>query len=411
MPDIKRSQAISSSSQGGKNRAQSDDSNRTQHFQLKKKHCKKRKITDDCRDNDNNFDGLHDKSNENREEEVLKAYSNPPAGRSANIIITKEIRPAVPEVVTLEDARLKEEVLQIDQDVTKGKDKILESTIEVINNLFNGADPDFLQEKINACMTLGNDEKELSLYIEELLKIKKFPTMKDYMKRMDAMAKNSDNENFEEEGHHGMCHCVVNCSICLEDVSYTEMGRCNSMRNEHIFCLHCIRNYTAAEVEHGRATFKCMDSGCSAEFSLKILRKVMNRSTLARVCEQRQHEKVLRAKIENLELCPFCNYKAIVTNKEDKIFACMNPRCMKNSCRLCKKEDHIPLRCNEVKTNVAEEARKKLENKMSEAIIRCHQQRNQDKIHQEELRRAAIEGKLEMDPNIKLTHDPTIGIL
>ncbi|XP_068249312.1 uncharacterized protein [Palaemon carinicauda] len=364
MPDIKRSQAISSSSQGGKNRAQSDDSNRTQHFQLKKKHCKKRKITDDCRDNDNNFDGLHDKSNENREEEVLKAYSNPPAGRSANIIITKEIRPAVPEVVTLEDARLKEEVLQIDQDVTKGKDKILESTIEVINNLFNGADPDFLQEKINACMTLGNDEKELSLYIEELLKIKKFPTMKDYMKRMDAMAKNSDNENFEEEGHHGMCHCVVNCSICLEDVSYTEMGRCNSMRNEHIFCLHCIR-------------------------------------------------------------------------------------------KLCKKEDHIPLRCNEVKTNVAEEARKKLENKMSEAIIRlcpqcgkrfiklkgcnkmtcscgasicyycrhlrssdyhkkskiCHQQRNQDKIHQEELRRAAIEGKLEMDPNIKLTHDPTIGIL
>ncbi|XP_068249308.1 uncharacterized protein [Palaemon carinicauda] len=374
--------------------------------------------------------------------------------------LTEEREPLAVKGVMKEES-FTEEVSQIDQAVANGnyeKDMIIALRIEVISNIFPDADPDFFQEKIDACMTLGDDEKSFSLFVESLLKINNYPTMKDYIKRMEALVNEKSeksDKDYEEEGYQVPSPFFIKCSICLEDIISTEMGFCNSMENEHIYCLQCIKKYTKAELEQGRSTFKCMDSDCSAEFSFKILRKVMDKSDLARAYEQRQYEEVSAAKIENLESCPFCNYKAIVTNQEDKVFMCMNPKCMKDSCRSCKEENHIPLRCNEVEKDVEKEARKTLENKMSEAMIRecpqckkrfikqagcnqvkcscgagicyycrhllnsshhmssriCQQNSNEDLIHQEEVRRAAYEGKQEMNPNIKLIHDPTKGVL
>ncbi|XP_064095733.1 uncharacterized protein DDB_G0292642-like [Macrobrachium nipponense] len=405
-------------------------------------------------DDDSDFGGLDATGNNfNEEVMVLGVHSNHPERTEVNDVITEEIQPVATRQSTLK------EVSMIDQAVAHEnyeKDKILACRIEVINNIFSDADPDFLQEKINGCLTVGDDEKAFSSYVEKLLENKKYPTMKDYIKRMESMPEeNAEEHDDEEEGNYAVGNFAIKCSICLEDIIYREMGSCNSIHNEHIYCLQCIRRYTEAEIEQGRATFRCMESGCKGEFSLKILRKIMSRAALARAYEQRQHEEVSAANIEDLESCPFCNYKAIMTNREDKVFVCMNPRCMKDSCRLCKEENHIPLRCDEVEKDIQKEARKKLENKMSEAMIRecpqcrkrfikqqgcnnvtcscgatvcyycrhltnsdhhkksqvCQQNSNEDQIHQEEVRRAAYEGKLEIDPNIKLIHDPTQGIL
>ncbi|XP_068249309.1 uncharacterized protein [Palaemon carinicauda] len=337
--------------------------------------------------------------------------------------LTEEREPLAVKGVMKEES-FTEEVSQIDQAVANGnyeKDMIIALRIEVISNIFPDADPDFFQEKIDACMTLGDDEKSFSLFVESLLKINNYPTMKDYIKRMEALVNEKSeksDKDYEEEGYQVPSPFFIKCSICLEDIISTEMGFCNSMENEHIYCLQCIKKYTKAELEQGRSTFKCMDSDCSAEFSFKILRKVMDKSDLARAYEQRQYEEVSAAKIENLESCPFCNYKAIVTNQEDKVFMCMNPKCMKDSCRecpQCKKRFIKQAGCNQVKCScgagICYYCRHLLNSSHHMSSRICQQNSNEDLIHQEEVRRAAYEGKQEMNPNIKLIHDPTKGVL
>jgi hypothetical protein len=39
------------------------------------------------------------------------------------------------------------------------------------------------------------------------------------------------------------------------------------------------------------------------------------------------------AEIDGLECCPYCPYAVIVDNPNDKIFRCLNPECMKETCR------------------------------------------------------------------------------
>ena len=61
-----------------------------------------------------------------------------------------------------------------------------------------------------------------------------------------------------------------------------------------------------------------------------------------------EFKKLQRSGVEGLEQCPFCPYFAILESKPEvnKVFNCQE--CNKQSCRLCKKLLHIPLRCDEV---------------------------------------------------------------
>ncbi|XP_018569505.1 E3 ubiquitin-protein ligase RNF216-like [Anoplophora glabripennis] len=75
------------------------------------------------------------------------------------------------------------------------------------------------------------------------------------------------------------------------------------------------------------------------------------------------------AGIEELESCPFCDF-AYIPNESDKIFRCLNPDCMKESCRKCKEPNHLPLKCEEVEKDENVKARTYIENKMTEALLR-----------------------------------------
>ena len=57
-------------------------------------------------------------------------------------------------------------------------------------------------------------------------------------------------------------------------------------------------------------------------------------------------------------------------NEEDKVVKCLNPPCMKESCRLCKEVNHVPLRCNQVEKQDELKMRTFIENKMTEALVR-----------------------------------------
>ena len=76
--------------------------------------------------------------------------------------------------------------------------------------------------------------------------------------------------------------------------------------------------------------------------------------------------------IEGLEQCPFCPFATIMDTlpEQNKLFACQNPDCGKESCRLCKEISHIPLRCEEVEKDAEVRKRTFIENKMTEAMVR-----------------------------------------
>ena len=111
---------------------------------------------------------------------------------------------------------------------------------------------------------------------------------------------------------------------------------------------------------------------CPEEVTWQELQKALAPNVLSKILERRQAEEVSSAGLENLVTCPFCPYQTIMENIDDKILACRNPDCGRESCRLCKESNHVPLRCEEVKKKRKgeEEARKKIEEQLTEAMIR-----------------------------------------
>ena len=142
-----------------------------------------------------------------------------------------------------------------------------------------------------------------------------------------------------------------------------------------------------------------MNGYCEGEFSWRTLRRVMEPVVYRKVQERRQQEEVMAAGVENLVSCPFCSFMIIMPDPENKVLECLNPECLKESCRyvcvcvcmndpvyvymcvfmliylcvrdrICKEQSHIPLRCEEVEREVQTDARTMLENRMAEAMIR-----------------------------------------
>lgn len=63
-----------------------------------------------------------------------------------------------------------------------------------------------------------------------------------------------------------------------------------------------------------------------------IFQGVLKPSVLSKMLQRKQLEEVKAAGIEDLETCPFCDF-ASVPPREDKVFHCLNPDCMRESCR------------------------------------------------------------------------------
>ena len=129
-----------------------------------------------------------------------------------------------------------------------------------------------------------------------------------------------------------------------------------------------------AETQIGlsKYTLECMSmDGCKAGFSYDQRCEFLDQKTTVAL-ERIEQEHVLRmAGIENLETCPFCpfaaEYPPVEVNKE---FLCHNPECEAVSCRLCRKESHIPKTCAEAERDNGPSVRLTIEEAMSAAMIR-----------------------------------------
>ena len=136
-----------------------------------------------------------------------------------------------------------------------------------------------------------------------------------------------------------------------------------SMETFYIMFSHCfLFNFRHAEglIGQGRVDFPCLDPSCNLTFGYGILQvsnlhhlntviffkemtrgsyifitcqQVLRPSVLSHVLRRKQTEEIQAANIPHLVCCPFCDFATIMEDPNDKIFRCLDPECMKESCR------------------------------------------------------------------------------
>ncbi len=159
------------------------------------------------------------------------------------------------------------------------------------------------------------------------------------------------------------------CQCCYDEVPSNEMVHCNGDK-PHWFCKSCARR--AAETQVGLSKYQliCMSTdGCRAGFTSEQRTEFLD-TTLRTALDRLEIEAVLyMADIKDLESCPFCDYAAVYPSvKENKEFCCK--KCEIVSCRLCRRETHIPLTCEEAAQERGCHLRHQIEEAMSTALIR-----------------------------------------
>ncbi|XP_023346206.1 uncharacterized protein LOC111715163 isoform X4 [Eurytemora carolleeae] len=200
-----------------------------------------------------------------------------------------------------------------------------------------------------------------------LLKEKKFVELEEMIK---VELKNREERRLEMIEEARTAGILVECSCCYSDECLDEdMISCN---NNHMFCKECVSRGASVAIGDGKTIIECLGM-CSEEISWQELQRALTPNVLSKLLQKRQAAEVATAGLEGIVTCPFCPYMTIMDDVNDKILVCKNPDCGRESCRLCKEPNHVPLRCEEVESRDEETQRKKIEEKLSQAMIReCH---------------------------------------
>ncbi|GAP92320.2 putative ring finger protein [Rosellinia necatrix] len=237
---------------------------------------------------------------------------------------------------------------------------------KTLTKILNGFTRDHLPN-----LDLGTFEADEQAAIAEYMAAKELSAVKDNK----AQAEVEEHKNFLRAQAEGQ---TTDCGICFEEFPLNRMVQCEG-EDMHWFCRGCLRSQAESQIGMAKYELTCMSlEGCSAGFS-KAQRALFLDKKLTIALDRIEQEAVLRmAGIENLETCPFCPYAAEYPPVEtDKEFRCDNPRCQLVSCRLCRKETHIPKTCAEADADRGLDARHILEEAMSAALIRrCNKCQN-----------------------------------
>lgn len=121
-----------------------------------------------------------------------------------------------------------------------------------------------------------------------------------------------------------------------------------------------------------RYELRCMSmTSCLGTFTHAQRSRFLDQKLTAAL-DRIECEAMLRlAQLENLEKCPACDFAAEYPPvEENKVFVCMDPKCGKMTCRLCRKDSHLPKTCAEAALENGYSARREIEEAMSEALIR-----------------------------------------
>jgi len=98
-----------------------------------------------------------------------------------------------------------------------------------------------------------------------------------------------------------------------------------------------------------------------------MLKRALTDKVFAKYEEAVCRDSVRKAGIEGLCQCPKCEYQAILPTNVS-VFRCTN--CRHISCRHCKEDNHLPLRCDQVEKTNETLGRTHVEEAMSNAKLR-----------------------------------------
>ncbi len=165
------------------------------------------------------------------------------------------------------------------------------------------------------------------------------------------------------------------CSCCFNDVPLNRIISCNG-GIVHMYCKECPRRQIETQMGQSRCRPKCFGvDNCNGTFSRAQLQQVLSERTFERLEHMQQQEDLKLAGLDFLSECPFCDFKMECPPVDiDKEFRCENKKCGKTSCRICQKETHIPLSCQEAEDETKKDKQLTLrhivEEAMSAALIR-----------------------------------------
>ncbi|XP_005098623.1 uncharacterized protein LOC101849460 [Aplysia californica] len=164
---------------------------------------------------------------------------------------------------------------------------------------------------------------------------------------------------------------LYECCCCFEDEClFEDLASC---ADGHLFCKTCVLRSTEAAFGEMKTKFPCLTGACDQHITLNTIQSIVPSNLFSKIIRRMQEEEVQQANIPDLVICPFCPFATIMSDKDDKVLKCLNPECLKESCRLCQEPNHIPLRCNEVEKKAETNMRTFIENYISEAVMRkCH---------------------------------------
>lgn len=81
---------------------------------------------------------------------------------------------------------------------------------------------------------------------------------------------------------------------------------------------------------------------CELEFPLPVLQELLSPTTFSLALRKMQEEELRLADIADLVSCPYCSFATIMPDPDDKVFKCMNPECLKESCRYFDCMQYLP---------------------------------------------------------------------
>ena len=98
-------------------------------------------------------------------------------------------------------------------------------------------------------------------------------------------------------------------------------------------------SYAETKLGSHDVKISCMDqSGCKELFPESELRRFLPEKLMTLHDRVKQRKEIEQAGLDGLEECPFCDYKVVIDNPDEKLFRCGNVEdCGAVSCRNCKK--------------------------------------------------------------------------
>ncbi|KAF8515364.1 hypothetical protein BU17DRAFT_51893 [Hysterangium stoloniferum] len=204
--------------------------------------------------------------------------------------------------------------------------------------------------------------KDRQLYDEE------FNKERDWLANHLASVKTANPTEGDHGSDDGECEDGIECGCCFSTFSFDKMVQCPEA---HLFCRSCCRSYAANKLGEHDHRLRCMDqSGCKELFPESELARMLPKKLMDLYHRLKQQKEIEAAGLEGLEECPFCEYKVVIENSEEKLFRCEGEDCGVVSCRTCKKVDHLPKSCKEAQDDKHLDVRHAIEEAMTKALMR-----------------------------------------